>query len=49
MQGQTETRPGPRRQLINGVERVFVVTTIVVTLAFWIWFAFESGSPLPNQ
>jgi hypothetical protein len=49
MQGQTETRPGSRRQMINGVERVFVVTTIVVTLAFWIWFAFESGSPLPNQ
>lgn len=49
MRGQTETRPGPRRELVNGVERMFVVTTIVVTVAFWIWFIFESGSPLPNQ
>jgi hypothetical protein len=49
MRGQTETRPGPRRQVINGVERIFVVTTIVVTVAFWLWFAFEAGSPLPNQ
>jgi hypothetical protein len=49
MRGQTETRPGPRRQVINGVERLFVVTTIVVTLAFWLWFAFKAGSPLPNQ
>jgi hypothetical protein len=49
MQGQTETRPGPRRQMINGVERIFVVTTVVVTLAFWAWFAFKAGSPLPNQ
>jgi hypothetical protein len=49
MRGQTETRPGPKRQVINGVERIFVVTTIVVTVAFWLWFAFEAGSPLPNQ
>lgn len=49
MRGQTETRPGPRQQVANGVERMFVVTTIVVTVAFWLWFIFESGSPLPNQ
>jgi hypothetical protein len=49
MRGQTETRPGPRRSMVNGVERMFVVTTIVVTVAFWLWFIFESGSPLPNQ
>ncbi len=50
MRGQTETRPaGGRRSVINGVERVFVVTTIVVTIAFWLWFAFKAGSPLPNQ
>jgi hypothetical protein len=49
MRGQTETRPGPRRDAINGVERLFVVTTVVVTLAFWLWFAFKAGSPLPNQ
>lgn len=50
MRGQTETRPaGYRRSAIDGVERVFVVTTIVVTIAFWLWFAFKAGSPLPNQ
>ncbi len=49
MRGQTETRPGPRRDMVNGVERLFVVTTIVVTVAFWLWFAFKAGSPLPNQ
>jgi hypothetical protein len=49
MRGQTETRPGPRRQTIDGIERLFVVTTIVVSVAFWIWFAFKAGSPLPNQ
>lgn len=50
MRGQTETRPaGARRTMIDGVERVFVVTTIVVTIAFWLWFAFKAGSPLPNQ
>lgn len=50
MRGQTETRPASgRRTMIDGVERVFVVTTIVVTVAFWLWFAFKAGSPLPNQ
>ncbi len=50
MRGQTETRPaGGRRSAINGIERVFVVTTIIVTIAFWLWFAFKAGSPLPNQ
>lgn len=50
MRGQTETRPATtRRTMIDGVERIFVVTTIVVTIAFWLWFAFKAGSPLPNQ
>ena len=50
MRGQTETRPaGARRTAIDSVERVFVVTTIVVSVAFWLWFAFKAGSPLPNQ
>ena len=49
MRGQTETRPGPRRQSIDGIERLFVITTVVVSVAFWIWFAFKAGSPLPNQ
>lgn len=50
MRGQTETRPaGTKRTAIDSVERVFVVTTIVVSVAFWLWFAFKAGSPLPNQ
>jgi hypothetical protein len=50
MRGQTETRPmAARRTAIDNVERLFIVTTIVVTVAFWLWFAFEAGSPLPNQ
>lgn len=52
MRGMTDTRqvkrPGPNDTLGN-VERVFIVTTIIVTVAFWLWFAFEAGSPLPNQ
>ena len=49
MRGQTETRPAARRQTIDSIERIFVVTTIVVSVAFWLWFAFKAGSPLPNQ
>ena len=47
--GNTKAKLGYRRSAIDGVERVFVVTTIVVTIAFWLWFAFKAGSPLPNQ
>ena len=49
MRGQTDTRQADRRETVDGVERVFVVTTMVVSVAFWIWFAFAAGSPLPNQ
>ena len=49
MRGQTETRPAAKRQTIDSIERIFVVTTIVVSVAFWLWFAFKAGSPLPNQ
>jgi hypothetical protein len=49
MKGQSETRPASRRQTIDGIERIFVVTTVVVSVAFWLWFAFKAGSPLPNQ
>ena len=31
------------------VEAVFVGTTLIVTAAFWLWFLFIAGSPLPNQ
>lgn len=49
MRGQTESRSTQQREKIDTVERVFIVTTTVVTIAFWLWFAFKSGSPLPNQ
>ena len=49
MRGQTDTRQRTQAQTMSGVERVFVVTTMLVTAAFWLWFAFKAGSPLPNQ
>ena len=32
-----------------GIETVFVGTTLIVTAAFWLWFIFLAGSPLPTQ
>ncbi len=49
MRGMTDTRHRDHRAPAGGIERIFVITTMIVTAAFWIWFAFESGSPLPNQ
>lgn len=49
MRGMTDTRQRTHRETVGGIERVFVVTTMIVTAAFWIWFAFAAGSPLPNQ
>ena len=34
---------------LGPLERVFVVTTLLVSGAFWIWFLFFAGSSLPNQ
>ncbi len=48
MRGMTDTRQLQRNASSN-VERVFIITTVIVTVAFWAWFAFEAGSPLPNQ
>ena len=48
MRGMTDTRR-PGANSMTSVERVFVVTTMLVTAAFWLWFAFKAGSPLPNQ
>lgn len=47
MRGMTETRG--RQGAMAGIERVFVVTTLLVTVAFWLWFAFLAGSPIPSQ
>lgn len=42
----TPTRAGTQ---LRPLERVFVTTTLIVTLVFWAWFLFLAGSPLPNQ
>ena len=33
---------------LGPLERVFVVTTLLVSAAFWAWFLFFAGSSLPN-
>ena len=49
MRGMTDTRELKRGPSMGGIERLFVVTTMIVTVAFWFWFAFKAGSPLPSQ
>jgi hypothetical protein len=51
MRGMTDTRPIKPKgaQPAWTVETVFVGTTLIVTAAFWLWFMFLAGSPLPNQ
>jgi hypothetical protein len=49
MRGMTDTRELKRGSAMGAIERLFVVTTMLVTVAFWLWFAFLSGSPLPSQ
>lgn len=51
MRGMTDTRQRAQRRpdQMGGIERLFVVTTMLVAVAFWIWFAVAAGSPLPNQ
>lgn len=49
MRGMTDTRHRTPHESGQGIERIFVITTMIVSAAFWIWFAFGSGSPLPNQ
>jgi hypothetical protein len=49
MRGMTDSRAVSRRNpLVGGIERIFVVTTLVVSAAFWLWLVFLAGSPLPN-
>jgi len=49
MKGMTDTRQVKRGSAMGGIERLFVVTTMIVFAAFWLWFAFKAGSPLPSQ
>lgn len=50
MRGMSDTRRLQRanQQHMAGLERVFVITTIIVSAAFTIWLLFIAGSPLPN-
>ena len=49
MRGMTDTRQLKQGSAMGGIERLFVVTTMIVFAAFWLWFAFKAGSPLPSQ
>jgi hypothetical protein len=50
LRGMTDTRAHLRqRPVAAGIERVFVITTLLATVAFWLWLLFLAGSPLPNQ
>jgi hypothetical protein len=50
MRGMTDTRAHVRnRPVAAGIERVFVITTLLATGAFWVWLIFFAGSPLPSQ
>jgi hypothetical protein len=50
MRGMSDTRAIlPKQEKGQSIERVFIVTTLVVTVAFWIWFFIDAGSPLPAQ
>lgn len=48
MQGMTESHS--KNAGVSGVERLFVLTTLIVSGAFWVWFLFfAEGGGLPNQ
>ena len=53
MRGMSDTRSvGPRRKstAAESIERVFIVTTMLVTAAAWVWFLFfAEGGGLPSQ
>jgi hypothetical protein len=51
MRGMTDTRQrhGAPGAGLGGIELLFVVATVLVTAAFWVWFLFLAGSPLPSQ
>ncbi len=52
MRGMTDTRNvrSTQRSGMTAIERVFVVTTMIVTAAAWVWFLFlAEGGGLPNQ
>jgi Zn-dependent protease with chaperone function len=48
MRSMRDTPQRAGQQQLRPLEQVFVVTTLIVTAAFWVWFALFAGSPLPN-
>ena len=51
MRGMTDSRAITPRHTsrIEQIERTFIITTILVTVAVSIWFFGFAGSPLPSQ
>lgn len=49
MRGMSESKHRSQHESMGGIERVFVVTAMIVAVLFWLWFAFKAGSPLPRQ
>lgn len=50
MKGMTESGGGSRRAPeLSAIERIFIYTTLLVTVGFGVWFFAFAGSPLPNQ
>lgn len=48
MQGMTEG--AKKNSAVSGFERLFVITTLLVSAAFWVWFLFfAEGGGLPSQ
>jgi hypothetical protein len=52
LRGMSDTRavrPARKSTATESIERVFIITTLLVTMAAWIWFLFfAEGGGLPN-
>ncbi len=49
MRGMSDTRAINRQTPVaGGIERIFVVTTLIASAGFWIWLLLLAGNPLPN-
>lgn len=50
MRGMTDTRANVRKEPIAaGIERAFVITTLLATGAFFVWLLLFASNPLPSQ
>jgi cytochrome bd-type quinol oxidase subunit 2 len=49
MRGMTDSRALTRQTpLAGGIERIFVITTLIASAGFWLWLLLLAGNPLPN-